>query len=758
MDDISISIFGGVFTWPAAKQRYLAFEEEFEEPLKESFGTLALGLKIKGWSDSSDYRYGWANELERFSEALERRIAALSDVLGIPSCDRSGLDEIRQAAFRQIAKDGHQFEEAISASIYSGEHPGVIAAQIQKGGAFVTLEISCAVDLVVGLVSEWLNSHGYELCKINLSADAEKAKMVFDKLKNNQIRDEKIDEAKLLALQLDPFNQSFLEWCWERAEDKGPINQVACEMGVSLDDVQKAAFVKAVGSKTLGDEEQAKAYLVRVKEAADRYGYDASTEKRAAEEAIRRYDEQARSAGGRLFPTREEAKIQRKLVAYAQSADLSSEESAKKALVDIANYAKTLGVDGTWQLEPVKALLKKMDEEARSAGGRLFTTREEAEKQRELVALEKTFDLSNEESALEARDRLEKLTAELKIDGAWKLKRVEEALRKFDEAARTAYGKIYKTRQAARAAKNSPKVFAEIVEQIIEGVGEAAFYHGDSLPPKKVLGARSYLTNEQDTGLFALLDTTVFGSAKCGMSMTEWGIVWKNDDDSISTRTSYAWHEFGELHGAFKQDGTTIRFADDAVYDNCGSNVNTEKVLAVLKKVCSLAAETTFSTKGNAVTRKTSKHSASKKSGVPKAVVVVADIVAAFGKIKNSNIFVLDTIPNKKKGNAFVSMKVLEPISTIAALVDATVFGSAKDGMVITDKAVYFKNFMEDPVRIAFDELKKVAVKGKSICLNDQMFTPCIFEEDEIAAIGKALKPKKPKTATRKPTGKKSEK
>lgn len=70
-------------------------------------------------------------------------------------------------------------------------------------------------------------------------------------------------------------------------------------------------------------------------------------------------------------------------------------------------------------------------------------------------------------------------------------------------------------------------------------------------------------------------------------------------------------------------------------------------------------------------------------------------------------------IPEKKLYNAHVSMMVKEDEHIVQ--VDATVWGGNKEGLVVTNRAVYYKNSFEVPHRIVWRELKSCSLSGNNI-------------------------------------------
>ena len=86
--------------------------------------------------------------------------------------------------------------------------------------------------------------------------------------------------------------------------------------------------------------------------------------------------------------------------------------------------------------------------------------------------------------------------------------------------------------------------------------GSAPEYYVDPIPERKIDNARISLNIHPKEQVFALIDFTVFGSAKDAMVITENGIVWKNIEDRIPIRLPWAQLEYytlSEKHGALSK-------------------------------------------------------------------------------------------------------------------------------------------------------------------------------------------------------------
>ena len=93
---------------------------------------------------------------------------------------------------------------------------------------------------------------------------------------------------------------------------------------------------------------------------------------------------------------------------------------------------------------------------------------------------------------------------------------------------------------------------------------------------------------------------------------------------------------------------------------------------------------------------------------------------------ESDNIFVKPNIPTKKAENAIKSFKADIDINDIEILIDNTVFGSSKDGLLITNDKIYCKNDFESPKNIALKDIKQMSIKekfvGGDLLINEELF------------------------------------
>ena len=88
----------------------------------------------------------------------------------------------------------------------------------------------------------------------------------------------------------------------------------------------------------------------------------------------------------------------------------------------------------------------------------------------------------------------------------------------------------------------------------------------------------------------------------------------------------------------------------------------------------------------------------------------------------NSDVFFSPGIPEKKAENAIASFGSTVAKKDILMLFDSTVFGSAKEGMIVTAQAIYWKNIMENPVQLPLRVIKEVAVSKRDLLINGNKF------------------------------------
>ena len=338
--------------------------------------------------------------------------------------------------------------------------------------------------------------------------------------------------------------------------------------------------------------------------------------------------------------------------------------------------------------------------------GREFTTREEAALQRELSAFEKEQNLSTEELALAARKAVAEKARELKIDGEWKLERIDKALKRFDELARTTFGILFATREEARAALGDRDLFYKGIEETVKACGEDAFYTSATAPEKKLANARSAFPIPPDEYILALTDTTLFGSGKTGLAITKRGLRWANSGSTKTNIRMLAWEEVANLPAPPDSDDDDFTLAPGGVYHNGGSNVDESKMKEVLAEIYGYCRTATF------LVSKSAEELAAEETSLPFEKRIERILMS----ITDSGFLYGERLAEKKKAKAAKSCMV-DGSDEILAVIDSSLLGTAATAMAITTAGVYWHN-KEDAGR-NFIAWQKMSSYKDTICVKE---------------------------------------
>ena len=337
-------------------------------------------------------------------------------------------------------------------------------------------------------------------------------------------------------------------------------------------------------------------------------------------------------------------------------------------------------IDPVDKLKEIDAKLKEFDEKARTVDGKMFDTREEAALQRQLSAFEKQLDLSTEEAAIAAKKTLADKAKELGVDGEWKMKRVDKAIKKFDELARTTFGVLLDSREAAKAALGDRELFYKGLEETVKSAGEEAFYTSSTMPEKKIANARATFPIPMDEFVIALTDTPLFGSGKTGLAVTKWGLRWTNGS-KVTNVKAISWEDFANVQSEPTNADNCFTLCDGALYANGGSNVDEDKMAKFLVAIYGYCRAATFFAK------KSAEEIAAEEAEMP----FLARVDKLLKSMTDSGFLTGDRIPDKKRVNATKSCMV-DSDDRILALIDSTLFGSAATALVVCEKGVYWHN------------------------------------------------------------------
>lgn len=72
------------------------------------------------------------------------------------------------------------------------------------------------------------------------------------------------------------------------------------------------------------------------------------------------------------------------------------------------------------------------------------------------------------------------------------------------------------------------------------------YFVGNRIPEQRILNARSLYPIPDEVQILAFIDTTVWGSGKTGMAITDRGLYWRNARLSSSAKSFISWEKFSE--------------------------------------------------------------------------------------------------------------------------------------------------------------------------------------------------------------------
>ncbi len=326
----------------------------------------------------------------------------------------------------------------------------------------------------------------------------------------------------------------------------------------------------------------------------------------------------------------------------------------------------------------------------------------------------------------------------------------------------------------------------------------ADYFIGDVIPEKKLVNVRKRYPVPDQERIVALLDTTVFGSAKTGLAIGETGLHWRNA--SVETNRTYiSWHEFASVPITTKGilPPPKIAMGKDAVVELLGSGLSKDDVVKLLTDLQYLIRSPSSASRSPSTTdvgeqwmlavndkqygpydlptvrgmvvegqinasecwawkegmakwerftqvptlaallRGTSRpptmppplpSSASPapanirpKEQIPQSpihpvphnhTVSYDELFQVCVKYSGDGYYVGETISQKKLTNARSSFRIPDT-EMVVALLDATAFGSSKDGLAVCTGGVYWHNMLSEPKNLLWAEFISADVKPK---------------------------------------------
>ena len=118
---------------------------------------------------------------------------------------------------------------------------------------------------------------------------------------------------------------------------------------------------------------------------------------------------------------------------------------------------------------------------------------------------------------------------------------------------------------------------------VLMGFVSSDYWVLDNIPEKKLQNVRRYPVDPTDE-ILAVIDTTVFGSAKCGMAFGLKGLYWKNDWETKTNRNFVAWGELCKSSKKIRGLKDNMSLLPGGVFNLSGSSVRAHDLTKLIQE------------------------------------------------------------------------------------------------------------------------------------------------------------------------------
>lgn len=183
---------------------------------------------------------------------------------------------------------------------------------------------------------------------------------------------------------------------------------------------------------------------------------------------------------------------------------------------------------------------------------------------------------------------------------------------------------------------------------LLETVQSGDYYTLEHIPREKLQTAVNLYPVDLGDSPIALVDSTVFGSAKTGLVMGLKGLYWRNDRMNRGSRSFVSWGEVAEHDNTVYRKGSEVQLARGCVFVMAGSSMDKDVLVNLLNRIVELYrdAGTFEAMAGTSVTESTkrSEENSSTESAATSstyweiAVDIMAICVTADGRTEDTEV------------------------------------------------------------------------------------------------------------------------
>ena len=286
----------------------------------------------------------------------------------------------------------------------------------------------------------------------------------------------------------------------------------------------------------------------------------------------------------------------------------------------------------------------------------------------------------------------------------------------------------------------------KMIEQILgelQKFRSSDFFVTANIPPDKLRNAITHYPVPPDETVMALVDATVFGSAKNGMAFGHRGIYWKNDWTTDTAKNFLTWDVVMQCADSMTVKGGSLFLSPDCVVNLSGSQVKPKDLMTLFSNIKKNALTSFVQTEPEPQTtveamdvaqRDESPQIATIKEPVRESAAqkpfegsydrhrleVVQAIAKRHRLSKNVHI-----APAIKIATVKTILEVcgsgVDPYS-ILAVVDNTFFQTGKDFLIVTDQALIAKGMLRKVDQFALSEIREIRCHESQFYVNNHDF------------------------------------
>lgn len=306
---------------------------------------------------------------------------------------------------------------------------------------------------------------------------------------------------------------------------------------------------------------------------------------------------------------------------------------------------------------------------------------------------------------------------------------------------------------------------------VLQNFHSEGLYVTPDIPRKKADNAYASYGMPSSVNVFAIVDSTVFGSAKNGLAITSQGLFWKNDWTTTSAKNHMPWEEFKSTTQVRAVKGSELHLGNGCAFGMSGSSMKPNVLLQLMEKLAQQIQDRVEPMEQSAeavVTQPIASQAPVVReepiSAPPAAVAPVPPSApeptrkpAFEGSYQQEHLQIVNAVAKRHRLSHQIqiapSIKVykVEKVIEISAgkikpfdmlmIVDNTFLQTAKDFLVVTAQAIWAKGTLRKIEQFPISEIRSIRCQEKNLYINDYDFQ--FFDqlsENEVLVMTNMLK------------------